>query len=89
MREEEVEAWAEADKELDEKEVKRVKEEECNKLINLFERVFFDFQTSIDVAARNCRNNDASTALYEVSSAINVMDISYVVREALGVPHPK
>lgn len=88
MREEEVEAWAEADRELDEKEVKRVKEEECSKIINLFERVFFDFQAGIDSAARNCRNNDACTALYEVSSAIDAMDMPYVIRQALDVPHP-
>ena len=59
-----------------------------DKLIKLFEKVFEDFNENIENATRNCNNNDACTALYEMSGAINMMDFPYLIREALDVPHP-
>lgn len=87
MREEELMALADADAEAHRNETKRLAREESDKFINLFDKIFSDFQVSIDFAARNCRNNDASTALHEVSSAIDAMDIAFIIREALGVEH--
>ena len=60
----------------------------ANKLITVLEKLFADFNENLGDASLHCRNNDASTALYEVQSAINMMDIPYIVREALEVPHP-
>ena len=53
----------------------------------VFEKVFDDFNEAILSAARECRNNDASTALHEISSAVHMMDIPYSIREALEIPH--
>ena len=61
----------------------------ATKLTQVFEAVFADFQNSLDSLALHCENNDASQALYEVSSAIDRMDIGYVIREVLEVDHPK
>jgi hypothetical protein len=58
-----------------------------DKLIKLFETVFEDLNENIESAARNCTCSDASTALYEMTSAINMMDFPYLIREALDVPH--
>ena len=87
MREDEVDALAEADRALDEEEVAAEKVKQCDKFIALFTAIFDDFKVGIDSAARNCRNNDASTALYEVSSAIEAMDIPFVVRQTMDVPN--
>ena len=60
----------------------------ADKLIVLFEGVFKDLNENIEDAARYCDNNDASTALYQMTGAINMMDFPYLIREALDVPHP-
>ena len=59
----------------------------ADKLTIVLDRIFADFQDSINSAAFHCDCNDAKTALFEVSSAINSMDIGYQVREALEIPH--
>jgi len=59
----------------------------ADKLTSVLERVFQDFQDSIESRARDESNHDASTAMYGVSSAISSMDIGYTVREALEIPH--
>lgn len=59
-----------------------------HRLTQLFEAVFEDFRTAIDNAARQCRNNDASTALYEVSSAIYAMDVAYTIKEVFAIEYP-
>lgn len=87
MREDEAEALADADRALDEKEAAADKAEECDKLIKVFEAIFLDLNENFTTAARDCRNNDASTALGEAASAIDMMDIPFIIREALGVPH--
>jgi len=58
-----------------------------NKLIKVLEAVFQDLSENFESAGRNCDNNDASTALYNAASAVNMMDIPYIVREALEMPH--
>lgn len=60
-----------------------------DKLIKVFEKAFGDFSESIQDRARDCNNQDATTALYEVELAILSLDIPYLVREALDVPHPE
>jgi len=57
-------------------------------LILVLEKLFHDLDENICYAARNCRCSDANTALHELSGAINMMDIPYLVREALEIPHP-
>ncbi len=59
----------------------------ANKLITVLEAIFKDLSENFESAARNCRNNDASTALGEAASAVNMMDIPFIVREALEMPH--
>ena len=59
----------------------------ATKLTEVLEKVFADLDENICDAARNCRNSDASTALGEVSGAIGMMDIPWIVREVLEIPH--
>ncbi len=58
-----------------------------NKLILVLEAISKDLSENLEISARNSRNNDACTALYEAASAVNAMDIPYIVREALEMPH--
>lgn len=60
----------------------------ANNLISVLEAVFQDINEYLQSRACDCDNHDASKALYEVTSALNMMDTPYLVREALGVPHP-
>lgn len=87
MREDEVDSMAQADMEADEAMAAEEEAEAATKLIKVFEAIFESFQKSLSDAARHCRCSDASTALYEVDSAINMMDIPYTVRKTLGVLH--
>ncbi len=58
-----------------------------NKIIKVLEAMFKDLSENLESAGRNCCNNDASTALYEAASAVDMMDIPFIVREALEMPH--
>ncbi len=58
-----------------------------NKLITVLEAIFADLSENLESSARDCNNNDASTALGNAASAVNAMDIPYIVREALEMPH--
>lgn len=87
--EEEVMAMAKADITMSEDIAKEEKAEHAKLLITVFERIFKGFEESIYTAAIDCRNNDASAALYEVHGAVCAMDIPFEVREAMSVPHPK
>lgn len=57
------------------------------KLTAVMEKLFSDLADNFESAARNCRNNDASTALGEAASAVHMMDIPWLIREALEMPH--
>ncbi len=59
----------------------------ANKLITVLEALFQDLGDSLENVAKDERNNDASTALYGVTNAINMLDIPFIVREALEMPH--
>ncbi len=88
MREEEVDSLAEAYREENERYEADNLAQVAKRLTKVLEKVFDDFQESIDLAARSCHNSDATTALYNVSSALDMMDIPFTIRKALGVPHP-
>lgn len=88
MREDESDALAEADIARDEEELRGQMKIVSDRIIKIFDKVFDDFRDNIDAAARNCRNSDASTALYEMSSAISAMDLPWLIREALEMEHP-
>jgi len=62
---------------------------ETNKLIKVLEKLFIDFEECISNQARYCNNNDATAALYEITNAINMLDIPFLVRDALEIPHPE
>ncbi len=59
----------------------------ANKLITVLEAIFKDLSENLESAARDCHNNDASCALGNAASAVNMMDIPYIVRDALEMPH--
>ena len=87
MREEEVDSLVAEEIARSEKENAEMTSMIVGGVTKVFETIFADFNENIESAARDCRNNDASTALRNVSSAIEIMDIPYLVKEALGVPH--
>lgn len=62
---------------------KRLKE----KLTKVLEAVFKDLAENLENNARNCDNNDAKTALYDVAYAVTMMDMPWIVRKALEIPH--
>jgi hypothetical protein len=58
-----------------------------DKLTAVMEALFADLNENVQSAARNCGNNDASTALHEMSHAIDMMNVPFIIREALEIPH--
>lgn len=87
MREDEIDSFIAVDKRATDFEMQQDLKSAAKSLTKVFEKVFSDFQDSIDSAALNCHNSDASTALYEMSSCIDSMDIGWNIREALEIPH--
>ncbi len=67
--------------------VETVKIEMSIVLIKIMEKLFDDLKDNVYNSAINCRNYDASTALYEIHGAIGMMNIPYLVREALEISH--
>jgi pyruvate-formate lyase-activating enzyme len=58
----------------------------ADKLIKVLDAVFADLKTSLEEDARNCGNNDASTALYGVAHAVDMIYMKGIVYEALDIP---
>lgn len=85
---EELDCIAQADARADLERELAKKEEYATKISKVLVAVFKDLEDSIYSAAMNCKNNDASTALYEVHGSLGSMDIAWHVREALEVAHP-
>lgn len=87
MKEDEIDSMVGINKQAADYEMQQDLVSAAKSLTKVFEKVFFDFQESINSAALNCHNNDASTALYEISSCIDAIDIPWSIREALEIPH--
>ena len=57
----------------------------AEKLTKVLENVFADLQRHIETQAKQTTNCNTCATLHEVSAAIDLLDISYLVHETLEV----